>query len=135
MVARGLFTPAHITAIAARAAELEREGEDTQDPLALVRAARLYTLAVRIADEIDGRAAAAFTRVDLTRARDELRVLAADAAASGARGDDYLLPADGQGQTRGTITRAFREIALRIEERLPGEDTLPRHRPDPEPRV
>ena len=76
------FSPTHVTSFAARAAELERVGEDRQDPHALVRAARLYTLAVRIADDIDGRPALPFTYVDLARVRDELRALAADAAAS-----------------------------------------------------
>ena len=41
------FTSAHISSLAERAAQLEQIGEETQDPHALVRAARLYTLAVR----------------------------------------------------------------------------------------
>jgi len=49
------FTPAHVASIAARATERERFGEETQDPESLVRAARLYTLAVRIVDDIEDR--------------------------------------------------------------------------------
>ena len=112
-----LFTAAHITSIAARAAELEQIGEDRQDPHALVRAARLYTLAVRIADDIDQREALPFLRSDLARVRDELRHLAADAAANGRPG--YEGPASRRSvDSTETLTRSFREIALAIEQRL-----------------
>ena len=103
------FTPEHVSSIAARAAELERIGEQTQDPQALVRAARLYTLAVRIVDDIDSREAMPFLHSDLARVRDELRTLAADAVTNG-----RSTAAD----SNGTILRMFREIAARIEHRL-----------------
>jgi len=135
MVGRGPFTPAHVMSIAARAAELERIGEEVQDPLALVRAARLYTLAVRIADEIDGRAPARFTRSDLARARDELRELAAHAAAASTPGESGL-PPDGPRDTRDAITVAFREIAIQIEARvLNDEQSRPRRDSDRTPRA
>ena len=60
------FTPAHVSSIAARAAELERIGEETQDPQALVRAARLYALAVRIVDDIESREALPFMTAPTT---------------------------------------------------------------------
>jgi hypothetical protein len=111
------FTLAHVSSIAARAAELERIGEDLQDPHALVRAARLYTLALRIADDIDQRESLPFMQSDLARVRDELRQLATDAAASGMLGDRGLeTPRDSD--PTGDITRMFREIAARIEQRL-----------------
>jgi len=124
------FLPSHITFVAARAAELERLGEEEQDPRAFVRAARLYTLAVRIADDIDHRAAPPFTPRDLARVRDELRALASDAAAGHHapitdRSDDATT-------SRYDITRAFREIALRIEQRVAGNGLAHRH-PDLSP--
>ena len=106
------FTPAHVSAIATRASELERIGEETQDPEALVRAARLYTLAVRIVDDIEHREALPFMHSDLARVRDELRTLASERIANRTPGiRDTNDPA-------GTITRMFREIAVRIEQRL-----------------
>ena len=111
------FTPAHVSSIATRASELERIGEETQDPEALVRAARLYTLAVRIVDDIQHREALPFMHSDLARVRDELRTLASerihhrtqDESGSGTRSAS---------DPTGTITRMFREIAVRIEQRL-----------------
>jgi len=106
------FTPAHVSSIATRASELERIGEETQDPEALVRAARLYTLAVRIVDDIEHREALPFMHSDLARVRDELRTLASERIANRTPGiRDTNDPA-------GTITRMFREIAVRIEQRL-----------------
>ena len=99
------FTPAHVSAIATRASELERIGEETQDPEALVRAARLYTLAVRIVDDIEDREALPFMHSDLARVRDELRT----------------------SESAGTIARMFREIAVRVEQRLARRDE-PAHR-------
>ena len=106
------FTPAHVSSIATRASELERIGEETQDPDALVRAARLYTLAVRIVDDIELREALPFMHSDLARVRDELRTLASERIAN--RTPDAPDPGD----SAGTITRLFREIAVRIEQRL-----------------
>ena len=114
------FMPTHISSFAARAAELERLGEERQDPHALMRAARLYTLAVRMADDIDNRPAPPFTVADLTRVRNELRTLATDAAASGMLGD-FGIP-QRAADTAGDLTRAFREVALRIEQRIAGSD-------------
>ena len=111
------FLASHVSLIAARAAELERLGEEEQNPYALVRAARLYTLAVRIADEIDGRAQPRFTLGDLARVRDELRALATDAAAAGILGD-HGLHTNGASELRSQTTVAFREIAVRIEQRV-----------------
>jgi hypothetical protein len=111
------FTSAHVSSVAARAAELERLGEELQDAHALIRAARMYTLAVRIADELDGRDALPFMRSDLARVRDELRMLAIDAAAMGIlrdRGIESVRTID----SNGAITRVFREIAVCIEQRL-----------------
>ena len=83
-----------------------------QDPEALVRAARLYTLAVRIVDDIEHREALPFMHSDLARVRDELRTLASERIANRTPGiRDTNDPA-------GTITRMFREIAVRIEQRL-----------------
>jgi len=110
------FTPEHVSSIAARAAELERIGERTQDPEALVRAARLYTLAVRIVDDIDGRETMPFLHSDLARVRDELRTLAADAVTNGRAADGRH--ASKPGDSNGTIVRMFREVAARIEHRL-----------------
>jgi hypothetical protein len=110
------FTSDHVSSIAARAAELERIGEATQDPQALVRAARLYTLAVRIVDEIDSREAMPFLHSDLARVRDELRTLAADAVTNGKAADGKH--ASKTGDPNGTIVRMFREIAACIEHRL-----------------
>jgi hypothetical protein len=110
------FTPEHVSSVAARAAELERIGEETQDPQALVRAARLYTLAVRIVDDIDSREAMPFLHSDLARVRDELRTLAADTVRKGAAKDRALAP-DTTDQNA-TIIHMFREIAVRIEHRL-----------------
>ena len=110
------FLPSHITLIAARAAELERTGEDDQDPFALVRAARLYTLAVRIADDIHQRAASPFSRGDLARVHDELRDLATIAAI---RREIPTADLDDDASiTHYHIARAFREIAECIEQRL-----------------
>ena len=106
------FKPAHVSAIATRASELERIGEETHDPDALVRAARLYTLAVRIVDDIELREALPFMHSDLARVRDELRTLASERIAN--RTPDAPDPGD----SAGTITRLFREIAVRIEQRL-----------------
>jgi hypothetical protein len=110
------FTPEHVSSIAARAAELERIGEETQDPEALVRAARLYTLAVRIVDDIDSRDAMPFLHSDLARVRDELRTLAADTARYGAVNDRAHAPRPSD--SNGTLIHMFREIAVRIEHRL-----------------
>jgi len=110
------FAPEHVSSIAARAAELERIGEEKQDPQALVRAARLYTLAVRIVDDIESREAMPFLHSDLARVRDELRNLAADAVAKGRPGNGNH--ASKTGDSNGTIVRMFREIAARIEHRL-----------------
>ena len=106
------FTPAHVSAIATRASELERIGEETQDPEALVRAARLYALAVRIVDDIEHREALPFMHSDLARIRDELRTLASARIANRTPG------ARDTRDSAGTITRMFREIAVRIERRL-----------------
>jgi len=106
------FTPAHVSSIATRAAELERIGEETQDPEALVRAARLYTLAVRIVDDIEHREALPFMHSDLARVRDELRTLASERIANRTPG------AGDTTDSAGTITRMFRETAVRIEQRL-----------------
>ena len=126
------FSPMHVSSLAARAAELERRGEDLQDPRALMRAARLYRLAVRIADEIDERPVLPFTPADLARVRNELRTLATDAAAAGMLGD-HGVPSDQAADTTGDLTRAFRELALRIEQRIASSE--PRARPDAEPRA
>ena len=126
------FTPAHVSALAARAAELESIGEETQDPNALVRAARLYKLAVRITDDIDEPESAPFTYGDLARVRDELRTLATDTAAAGMLGD-HGNPSRDTGDVSGEITRRFREIAVRIEQRLAGSEARRRLRLDIEP--
>jgi len=115
------FTPAHVSSIAARAAELERIGEETQDPEALVRAARLYTLAVRIVDDIDTREALPFMHSDLARVRDELRTLASDAVRN-RKTSDRGAEAQSANDSAGTIMRSFREIAARIEQRLAQSD-------------
>ena len=117
MLAELPFTSAHVSSLAARASELEGIGEELQDPDALVRAARLYTLAVRIADDMDGRDALPFMRSDLARVRDELRTLATEAVAMGTsrnRERDTQRTID----SKAAITHMFREIALRIEQRL-----------------
>jgi len=106
------FKPAHVSAIATRASELERIGEETQDPEALVRAARLYTLAVRIVDDIEHREALPFMHSDLARIRDELRALASERIVNRTAG--VRDPSD----SAGMITRMFREITVRIEQRL-----------------
>ena|SRR5262252_1712610 len=106
------FTPAHVSAIAVRASELERIGEEAQDPEALVRAARLYTLAVRIVDDIERREALPFMHSDLARVRDELRTLASDRIANRSAG---VRDASDSAET---VTRMFREITVRIEQRL-----------------
>jgi len=115
------FTPAHVSAIAARAAELERIGEETQDPQALVRAARLYALAVRIVDDIESREALPFMDSDLARVRDELRTLASDAVRN-RQASDRGARTKGTNDSAGTIMRMFREIAVRIEQRLAQSD-------------
>ena len=120
------FTSAHISSLAERAAQLEQIGEETQDPHALVRAARLYTLAVRIADEIDRREALPFMQSDLARVREELRTLAADAAANGARGERGRRAPRGAVDSSGSMTRVFREVAAGIEQRLAHEPAPPR---------
>src|SRR5215213_3822403 len=113
----GPFTPTHVSALAARAAELESIGEETQNPHALLRAARLYKLAVRIADEVDEPESSHFTHGDLDRVRDELRRLATDTAVAGMLGD-HGIPSRDVADASGDITRLFREIAVRIEQRL-----------------
>lgn len=128
------FTSAHVSALASRAAELEASGEELQDPHALMRAARLYKLAIRIADDIDEHPAATFTRGDLARVRDELRTLATDAVESGILGD-YGLPGHATADNTGALTRAFREVAHRIEQRVVADEARPRHRSDVEPRA
>ena len=115
------FTPAHVSSIATRAAELERIGDEAQDPEALVRAARLYALAVRIVDDIEHREALPFMHSDLARIRDELRTLASARIANRTPG------ARDTRDSAGTITRMFREIAVRIEQRLAQRDE-PAHR-------
>ena len=117
------FAPAHVSAIATRASELERISEKTQDPEALVRAARLYTLAVRIVDDIEHREALPFMHSDLARIRDELRTLAAERIASRTAGTRDA------SDSAGTITRMFREIAVRIEQRLERRNE-PAHAPN-----
>ena len=119
------FTPAHVSSIATRAAELERIGEETQDPEALVRAARLYTLAVRVVDDIEHREALPFMHSDLARVRDELRTLASERIAN--RRPDVRGAGAQPSDSARTITRMFREIALRIEQRLVRRDE-PAHR-------
>jgi hypothetical protein len=128
------FTSAHVSALAARAAELESIGEEAQNPHAFLRAARLYKLAVRIADEVDEPESAHFTHGDLDRVRDELRRLATDMAVAGMLGDRGI-PSRADADASGDITRLFREIALRIEQRLAGNEARPRPRLDTEPRA
>jgi len=128
------FTAAHVASLAARAEELERVAEELQDPHAFIRAARLYKLAVRVADDIDEPSSATFTRDDLGRVRDELRTLATDAAAAGILGD-YGLTGPATTDTTGAVTRAFREVALRIEQRIAADEARPQARPEIEPRV
>src|SRR5215207_11402369 len=123
------FTAAHVASLAARAEELERVAEEIQDPHAFIRAARLYKLAVRVADDIDEPSPATFTRGDLVRVRDELRTLATDAAASGLLGD-YGITSRATADTTGALTRAFREIALRVEQRLAAAEVHARAGPD-----
>jgi hypothetical protein len=115
------FTPAHVSSIVARAAELERIGEETQDPQALVRAARLYALAVRIVDDIESREALPFMHSDLARVRDELRTLATDTVINRKPGGRSA-GAQSMNDSAGTIMRTFREIAARIEQRLAQAD-------------
>ena len=132
-MAAGLpFTPAHVAALAARAEELELIGEELQDPRALMRAARLYKLAVRITDDISRGPAARFTRKDLARVRDELRTLATDAVASGILGD-HGLSGTSTADTTGALTRAFREVALRVEQRVSAHEARLPARLDAEP--
>lgn len=128
------FTATHVSFVAARAAELEQLGETQGDPNALVRAARLYTLAVRMADEIDNRATEPFTRADLAQVRDELRVLASDAVATTSMDGGHRSARDAE-DSAGAMTSAFREIALRIEQRLTADDAGPRIPPDAESRA
>ena len=68
--------------------------------------------------DIDARPAAPFTTEDLTRVRNELRALATDAAASGMLGD-HGIPTP-LADVSGDLTRAFREVAVRIEQRIDG---------------
>ncbi len=119
------FTPAHVSSIAARAAELERIGEERQDPEAFVRAARLYTLAVRIVDDIDSREALPFMHSDLARVRDELRTLATDAVRDRKPGDRGAR-AGSADDSAGTIMRMLREVAVRIEQRIAQGDARAR---------
>ena len=129
------FTMEHVSSLAARAEQLERLGEDLQDPRALLRAARLYRLATRITDDIQQRRPSMrFSRRDLVRVRDELRILATDAAASGLLGD-YGIASRATADTTGALTRAFREIALRVEQRLAAAEARPQDRPDAEPQA
>jgi hypothetical protein len=130
----GPFTAEHVSALAARAAELENIGEEAQNPHAFMRAARLYKLAVRIADEVDEPESAHFTHRDLDRLRDELRRLATDTAVAGMLGD-HGIPSRTDADASGNITRLFREIALRIEQRLAGTEARPRPRLDTERRT
>jgi hypothetical protein len=115
------FTPAHVSSIAMRAEELERIGEETHDPEALVRAARLYALAVRIVDDIEHREALPFMHSDLARVRDELRTLASERIANRTV-DDHAAGPQSVNDSAGTITRTFREIAVRIEQRVARRD-------------
>jgi hypothetical protein len=53
MAGRSPFTWAHVSSLAARAGDLERIGEETQNPRALIRAARLFReIAARIAQRL-----------------------------------------------------------------------------------
>jgi hypothetical protein len=134
MAGRSPFTWAHVSSLAARAGDLEHIGEETQNPRALIRAARLYKLAVRIADDVAARGSSVFTHTDLARVRAELRTLATDTTVAGMLGDRGpwpLTPVDPSGD----ITRLFREIAARIAQRLAAEDTRLRHRGEFEPRA
>jgi hypothetical protein len=133
MAVGGPFTSGHVSALAMRASELERIGEETQNPHALMRAARLYKLALRVTNDINGESTS-FTYADLARVRDELRTLATDMAIAGMLGD-HGLPSRAEIDASGTITRLFREIAARMEHRLAGEDMRPVRRRDPEPRA
>jgi hypothetical protein len=133
MAVAGPFTSAHVSALATRAGELEHIAEEAQNPHALIRAARLYKLAVRVTDEINGESTS-FTYADLARVREELRTLATDTAAAGMLGD-HGLPSRAEVDSSGTITRLFREIAARIEHRLAGEDVHRSSRRDTEPRA
>ena len=128
------FTMEHVSSLAARAEQLERLGEDLQEPRALLRAARLYRLATRITDDIERRPGTRFSQGDLVRVRDELRTLATDAAASGLLGDSGIT-SRATADTTGALTRAFREIAIRVEQRLAAAEAHPRARPDAEPRA
>ena len=125
------FTLEHVSSLAARAEQLERLGEDLQEPRALLRAARLYRLATRITDDLARRPGTRFSPGDLARVRGELRTLATDAAASGLLGDDGIT-SRATADTTGTLTRAFREIALRVEQRLDVAEVRPQDRPDAE---
>lgn len=127
------FTATHVSLVAARAAELEQLGEVRGDSNALVRAARLYALAVRIADEIDHRPTRPLTRDDLAHVREELRVLASDAAAAGRQGEHRSITA--ADDSAGAMTGAFREIALRIEQRLAAAEVNAPTPPDAETRA
>lgn len=127
------FTATHVSSLTARAAELEQLGEDHGDPDVLVRSARLYRLAVRVADDINGRLAPPFTSADLARVRDELRSLAARTAASEPP-EDAASEQRRSADATGDLTRAFRELAVRIEQRVAADDPLVRQ-PDMEPRA
>jgi hypothetical protein len=134
MAVAGPFTSAHVSALAARAAELESIGEKTRNPHALMSAARLYKLAVRIADDINAHEPTAFTYGDLARVRDELRTIATDTAIAGMLGDREH-PSSDTTDSSGDITRLLREIAARIEQRLASADARSRFRLDAEPRA
>lgn len=128
------FTPAHVSSLAARAAELERLGEEAQDPHAFMRAARLYKLAIRIADDIDQPKANTFTHVDLVRVRDELRTLATHSAAASILADRGA-PRHAAGEPNDAVTQVFREVAARLAQRLAGDAVPPRLGPDAEARA
>ena len=128
------FTWTHVSALATRAAELERIGEEAQSPQPLIRAARLYKVAVRIADDIDERESASFSYGDLALVRDELRTLATDTAIAGPV-DDYRSRSRDAIDSTGDITRSFREIAARIEQRLANDETRSRSQSDIERRA
>ena len=134
MAVGGPFTPGHVSALATRASELERIGEETQNPHALMRAARLYKLAVSITDDINGESAP-FTYADLARVRDELRTLATDTAVAGMLGDHGIpsrAETDASGDHYAPVPRdrgAHRAVVL------PARTSARVRRRDPEPRA
>jgi hypothetical protein len=58
---------------------------------------------------------------DLARVRDELRTLASERIANRTV-DDHAAGPQSASDSAGTITRSFREIAVRIEQRLARRD-------------